>query len=49
MKAGYSLSECVNYETNESGDCGGRVTLVNGVVMCETCRNRTQSSTVQSD
>lgn len=37
---GYSLSDCVNWETNTQGDCGGRVEEVDGVVICETCRNR---------
>lgn len=36
----YSLSDCVNWETNTLGDCGGRVELVDGVVWCETCLNR---------
>jgi len=37
----YSLSDCVNWETNVRGDCGGRVWMVNGVIICENCRNRT--------
>jgi hypothetical protein len=36
----YSLSDCVNWETNTLGNCGGRVEMVNGIILCETCRNR---------
>lgn len=36
----FSLSDCVNWESNSQGDCGGRVEVANGVIVCETCRNR---------
>lgn len=39
----FSLDDCMNYETNERGDCGGRVEIVNGQPICETCRNRSNS------
>lgn len=42
----YALSDCVNWDTNTQGDCGGRVERVNGVVICETCRNKPRKSTV---
>lgn len=35
----YALDDCVNWKTNVLGDCGGRVEMVNGQVVCETCRN----------
>ena len=35
-----ALSDCANWVTNERGDCGGRVECVEGVVLCENCRNR---------
>lgn len=35
----YSLSDCVNWTTNQLGNCSGRVELVNGTVVCEHCRN----------
>lgn len=36
----YSLSDCINYAVYNAGDCGGRVELVDGAVVCENCRNR---------
>lgn len=42
----YSLSDCVNWNTNVRGDCGGRVEANRNaqtgelVIMCETCWNR---------
>lgn len=40
FRENYALSDCVNYDTNSQGDCGGRVENVNGTVICETCRNK---------
>lgn len=37
----YSLADCINWETNEYGDCGGRMgTRSDGVVICAECFNR---------
>jgi hypothetical protein len=36
----YALDDCINYATNNLGDCGGRIEEVGGQVICENCRNR---------
>ena len=36
----YALSDCINWSTNQQGDCGGRVENVGGVIICENCRNK---------
>lgn len=36
----FGLDDCVNWESNRLGDCAGIVEKVNGIVICETCRNR---------
>lgn len=36
----YALSDCVNWKKNPKGDCGGRMEVINGTVICETCANR---------
>ena len=44
----YALSDCINWDTNPNGDCGGRVeerTSRSGLtvsVKCENCYNRLQ-------
>jgi hypothetical protein len=34
---GAALNECVNWETNRQGDCGGRMHRRLGVTICESC------------
>lgn len=36
----HALDECYNWGDNTRGDCGGRVELVNDLLICENCRNR---------
>lgn len=44
----YSLSDCMNWETNEDGDCGGRVeerlsrSGLTVSIKCENCYNKLQ-------
>lgn len=36
-----ALSDCVNWSSNERGDCGGRLMIqAGGRVLCENCANR---------
>lgn len=34
---GAALNECVNWDTNRQGDCGGRMHRRLGVIICESC------------
>lgn len=43
----YSFSECVNYETNSLGDCGGRAYKHGRKIMCETCFRRPSQRVIQ--
>lgn len=36
----FGLDDCMYWTTNERGNCGGRVEVVNGKPVCENCRNR---------
>lgn len=35
----WSLDDCINWKTNNLGDCGGRVEQVGNRLLCENCRN----------
>lgn len=34
-----SLSDCVNWETDEYGNCSGRLMIQRGLIVCERCFN----------
>lgn len=36
----HSLADCINWNNNPRGDCGGRMMRRNGKILCETCFNR---------
>ena len=40
MNDDFALSDCRYWVTNQMGNCGGRVELVDGQPICENCRNR---------